>query len=43
MSNRYQTLKKLLDNESCFKMICGAVNEDAEYCKHLMKFFKGKK
>lgn len=32
---RYKTLKKLLDSEDCFKMICGAGNEDKEYVKKL--------
>jgi ferredoxin len=35
MNNRYHTLKSILDREECFKMICGAGNEDAEYVKRL--------
>ena len=32
---RYKILKELLESESCFKMICGAGNEDKEYVKKL--------
>ena len=35
MSDRYLTLKSLLGKEECFKMICGAGNEDKEYVKKL--------
>ena len=35
MSKRYLELKDLLDKEECFKMICGAGNEDKEYVKKL--------
>jgi ferredoxin len=33
--NRYDTLKRLLDSEKCFKMICGAGNEDVDQVKKL--------
>ena len=32
---RYKILKELLESEACFKMICGAGNEDKEYVKKL--------
>lgn len=35
MTSRYLTLKAILNKEECFKMICGAGNEDAEYVKRL--------
>tara|TARA_Y100001972_G_scaffold31446_1_gene38705 strand:+ start:1677 stop:2828 length:1152 start_codon:yes stop_codon:yes gene_type:complete len=35
MTERYKILKKLLEEEKCFKMICGAGNEDAPYVKKL--------
>ena len=35
MSERYKILKNLLEEEKCFKMICGAGNEDAPYVKKL--------
>jgi len=35
MKDRYEILKNLLDEEKCFKMICGAGNEDKEYVKKL--------
>lgn len=34
-SPRYEELKKLIRAEQCFKMICGAGNEDKEYVKRL--------
>ncbi len=33
--HRYKILKNLLEEEKCFKMICGAGNEDALYVKKL--------
>ncbi len=33
--SRFAVLTDLLDNEKCFKMICGAGNEDKEYVKKL--------
>jgi len=33
--SRFYTLQKLLNEEKCFKMICGAGNEDASYVKKL--------
>ena len=30
---RYKILQNLLEEEKCFKMICGAGNEDAPYVK----------
>ena len=33
--NRFEVLKKILNQETCFKMICGAGNEDAPYVKKL--------
>ena len=33
--SRYNVLKELLNTEACFKMICGAGNEDKEYVKKL--------
>lgn len=33
--NRYQILKQFLDEEKCFKMICGAGNEDCEQVEKL--------
>ena len=33
--NRFQILKEILNQEACFKMICGAGNEDAPYVKKL--------
>lgn len=33
--NRFNTLKSFLDNENCFKMICGAGNEDISQVKKL--------
>jgi ferredoxin len=33
--HRYKILKNLLEKEKCFKMICGAGNEDAPYVKKL--------
>ena len=35
MESRFHTLQKLLNEEKCFKMICGAGNEDAPYVKKL--------
>ena len=35
MNSRYQNLKDILKNESCFKMICGAGNEDCEQVEKL--------
>jgi ferredoxin len=35
MTNRFKVLKNLLEKEKCFKMICGAGNEDAPYVKKL--------
>jgi ferredoxin len=35
MSERFKILKNLLEEEKCFKMICGAGNEDAPYVKKL--------
>jgi len=35
MLERFKILKKLLEEEKCFKMICGAGNEDAPYVKKL--------
>ena len=29
--NRFEQLKDILMTENCFKMICGAGNEDAPY------------
>ena len=33
--NRHSILNEILNKESCFKMICGAGNEDAPYVKKL--------
>ena len=33
--NRFEQLKDILMTENCFKMICGAGNEDAPYVKKL--------
>lgn len=33
--NRFETLKCLLDEQKCFKMICGAGNENIEQVKKL--------
>ena len=33
--HRHKVLKQLLNEEKCFKMICGAGNEDAPYVKKL--------
>ena len=33
--NRFQVLNEILNQEACFKMICGAGNEDAPYVKRL--------
>lgn len=35
MESRFLTLQNLLNEEKCFKMICGAGNEDAPYVKKL--------
>lgn len=35
MSDRFKILQNLLEEENCFKMICGAGNEDAPYVKKL--------
>ena len=35
MSSRADDLRNLLDQENCFKMICGAGNEDKNYVKKL--------
>jgi ferredoxin len=35
MENRYKVLQRLLNEEKCFKMICGAGNEDAVQVKKL--------
>jgi len=35
MESRFYDLQKLLKEEKCFKMICGAGNEDAPYVKKL--------
>jgi ferredoxin len=35
MERRFETLQRLLNKEKCFKMICGAGNEDAEQVKKL--------
>ena len=35
MNDRHQILKTLLEGEDCFKMICGAGNEDTEHVKKL--------
>lgn len=35
MNNRYQQLADILNSGNCFKMICGAGNEDAVYVKKL--------
>ena len=35
MLERFKILKNLLEEEKCFKMICGAGNEDAPYVKKL--------
>ena len=35
MTERFKILKNLLEKEKCFKMICGAGNEDALYVKKL--------
>ena len=35
MGSRFQMLQTLLNEEKCFKMICGAGNEDAPYVKKL--------
>jgi len=35
MNNRFKTLQRLLHEEKCFKMICGAGNEDKKYVKKL--------
>jgi len=34
-TNRYKTLQRLLNEEKCFKMICGAGNEDKHQVKKL--------
>lgn len=31
-------LKDLLDNKECFKLVCGAGNEDAEEVENLLQF-----
>lgn len=33
--SRYETLRQLLNSENCFKMICGAGNEDTNHVKKL--------
>ena len=33
--SRYDTLRQLLNSENCFKMICGAGNEDTNHVKKL--------
>lgn len=35
MESRFQSLQRLLNEEKCFKMICGAGNEDTEQVKKL--------
>jgi ferredoxin len=35
MEERYKTLQRLLNEEKCFKMICGAGNEDIHHVKKL--------
>ena len=35
INNRYKILKEILNSGNCFKMICGAGNEDAPYVKKL--------
>lgn len=35
MGSRFHTLQQLLNDEKCFKMICGAGNEDSPYVKKL--------
>ena len=35
MERRFETLQRLLNKEKCFKMICGAGNEDTEQVKKL--------
>ena len=35
MNNRYHELADILNSGNCFKMICGAGNEDAQYVKKL--------
>ena len=35
MTERFKILKSILDSGTCFKMICGAGNEDAPYVKKL--------
>ncbi len=35
METRFQTLQRLLNEEKCFKMICGAGNENKEHVKKL--------
>ena len=35
MNQRFQTLQRLLHEQKCCKMICGAGNEDAPYVKKL--------
>ena len=35
MTDRFKILKNILDSGNCFKMICGAGNEDAPYVKKL--------
>ena len=35
MTDRYSELKEILNSGDCFKMICGAGNEDAPYVKKL--------
>jgi hypothetical protein len=35
MEDRYKVLQRLLNEEKCFKMICGAGNEDEVQVKKL--------
>ena len=38
MNIRYKELTDILNSGDCFKMICGAGNEDASYVKKLEMF-----
>ena len=33
--NRFENLKKIIQGQNCFKMICGAGNEDTKQVKKL--------
>ena len=41
MERRFETLQRLLNKEKCFKMICGAGNENAEQVNTDITVFNG--